>query len=345
MRRLVVLPVLATAALAAGCGFSLQNAAGLSGAEGPVYRVTAEFPDAAGLPVGGTVRIGQATVGRVAEIRTEDYHAIVELDIQSDVELPASTRARLELTSALGEEFVALEPPRRREGPTLEERPAIPLERTSRGPDVESTLAVVGTLLSGSGIDQVRTIVTEANTMLGGRAGKVRGLLSELDTVLGSLDARSGELISVIDSMHALSGQLADSRPTLEAALTEIRPAVRALLAERERFTALLGNVASLGTAAQGLLDETGSAFTGQLAELRPVLDNLASVEGRLGPTLTSLQNFAVLLQDATPGDYLMLDGTLEVPLTIAEILNPDFGGASQPVVGDLRALLEGGAR
>ncbi|PXY30034.1 mammalian cell entry protein [Prauserella coralliicola] len=345
MRRLAWLPLLATAALASGCGLSLQNAAGISGAEGPVYRVTAEFTDAAGLPVGGTVQIGQATVGRVAEIRTEDYRAIVELDIQSDVELPANTRARLELTSALGEEFVVLEPPPRRDGPTLAQRPAIPLERTSRGPDVESTLAVVGTLLNGSGIDQVRTIVSEANTALGGRAGKVRGLLAELDTVLGSLDARSGELVSAIDSMHALSGQLAANRPTLERALTEIEPALRALLAERERFTALLGNVNSLGTAAQGLLDETGSAFTGQLARLRPVLDNLASLQGRLGPTLTSLQNFTVLLQDATPGDYLMLDGTLEVPLTIAEILNPDFGGASQPVVGDLTALLEGGAR
>ncbi|MFD2395972.1 MCE family protein [Prauserella oleivorans] len=259
-------------------------------------------------------------------------------------------RARLELTSALGDEYVVLEPPPgARGGATLADAATIPLERTSRGPDVEHTLAALGTLLTGSGIDQVRTIVSEVNTALGGRTGEVKRLVHDLDSVLGSLDRRSGEIVGVIDSMHALSRRLAEGTPALEAALTDIRPALQVLLDERERFTTLLGNVGSLGTAAQGLLDKTGTALTEQLDQLRPVLRDLESLDGKLGPTLTALKDFADLVQRATPGDYLNLDGTIDVPLTVAELLDPDLGAAApataRPEPGGLGDLLGGGAR
>ncbi|GAB3502489.1 MCE family protein [Amycolatopsis cihanbeyliensis] len=337
--------LLALAPLLAGCGFSLHNA-GFGGTSGPAYRVTVSFTDVAGLPVGGVVRIGQAEVGRVAGIRTRDFHALAELDIHAGVELPAGTRARLELTSALGEQFVALEPPDAgNAGRPLTDGALIPLERTSRGPDVENTLAAVGALLNGSGIDQLRTIVTEANAALGGRAGTVRDLLTRLDSVLSTVDAHGDEITVTIDAMHTLSTRLAEGRPTIEAALTDIRPALDALLAERERFTTLLGALDSLGRNARGLLDETGTALTAQLRALRPVLDDLRAAGADLGGTLSGLREFAGLLRRATPGDYLMLDGTLNVPLTLAEILDPGRLPGAQPPRGSAGALLEGGTR
>ncbi|PRX45414.1 phospholipid/cholesterol/gamma-HCH transport system substrate-binding protein [Prauserella shujinwangii] len=341
---LAALLVLGTAPVA-GCALSLQNVAGAGPGGEPGYRVTAEFTDVSGLPLGGTVRVGQAAVGRVAAVRTEDFRAVVTLELHADVDLPAGTRARLELTSALGEQFVVLEPPPGpARGPSLAERPVIPLARTARGPDVENTLAAVGTLLNGSGIDQVRTIVEEANAALSGRSGKVRDLLARLDTVLASLDRRGGEIASVIDSMHAVSARLAESTPTIEAALTDIRPALDVLLAERERFATLLADVSALGRVTGGLIERTGTALTTQLKQLRPVLGELASLDADLGRTLADLRTFTGLVRQAAPGDYLLLDGTLDVPLTVAELLDPDPGRA-QPAPGGAGALLEGGTR
>lgn len=348
--RAVVAPVIATVvaivgAVASGCGLSLQDAAHLGG--GDTYRVTAVFTDAPRLPLGGEVRVGQATVGRVADISAEDFRARVELELDSDARLPAGTRARLELTSALGEEYVLLEPPARGSGTgTLEQEGHIPLERTSRGPDVESTLAAVGTLLNGSGIDQARTIVTEANAMLSGRADTISELLSRLDSVLTTLDDHSAQLVEVIDSMHAVSGELAEGTPVLEAALTDIQPALEVLLAERERFSTLLRAVSSLSTNARGLIEQTGTALTDQLHQLRPLLRELSALDDGLGRTLTDAREFIRLLRQATPGDYLMLDGTINVPLTVAEILDPDLGPIqSRPLQGDAGLLLEGGTR
>lgn len=350
-----VVALLAAASTTTGCGFSLQNAAGLGGGGDDTYRVTAVFAEAPRLPLGGTVRVGQATVGRVAAISTENFRARVELELDSRVRLPAGTLAKLELTSALGEEFVLLRPPPRPSGQaTLEQQPVIPLERTSRGPDVESTLAAVGTLLNGSGIDQARTIVDEANAMLSGRAGTINELLARLDHILTTLDDHSAQIVEVIDSMHAVAGQLAASTPTLEAALTDIRPALDTLLAERERFSRLLRSVSSLGGNTAGLIEETGTALTEQLHQLRPLLKELGALDDGLGKTLTDAREFIRLLRQATPGDYLMLDGTINVPLTVAEILDPDLGEVpsptggqplEQPRQGDAGLLLEGGTR
>lgn len=335
-RTLAVAALSAVLLSAAGCGISLQNTATLGG-PGETYAVTAVFPDAANLPRGGIVRIGQTEIGRVTAIRAENFRAHVDLEIDTAVRLPANTGARLELTSALGNHVVVLEPPRKKDdsGPahspadkrSLADAARIPIERTSRGPDVEDTLAALGTLLNGSGIDQARTVVREVNTALGGREAKVRRIVGRLDDVLGRLAGRGDQITSVINSMDSIAATLRKGTPTLERGLTDIQPGLQTLLDERSRFTQLLRNVGSLGETTRSLIDKTGSALTRQLDQLRPVLRNLSTLDAKLGPTLTSLTRFSTALRSAAPGDYLNLDATVDVPNGVAELLDIDLYG------------------
>ncbi|WP_019809830.1 MCE family protein [Saccharomonospora halophila] len=328
-------PTALVAVLTAGCGLerlSMQTLAGAGGTE-PVDRVTAVFTDVSRLHVGSPVRAGPVEVGRVSEIRTEDFRALVELDLHTEVALGPETTARLELVSTLGSRYVVLDPGR--ETSPSADGHRIPPERTSPGPTIEDTLAAVGTLLNGSGLAQMRTLVTEADAALSGRGGTVRELLSELDSVLTTLDEHRGRIRELIDSVGAVSGRLADGTPTLEAALTEITPAVETLLAERDRFTDLLDTTASLGETVRGVLDETGDALTDQVDRLRPLLTDLADVGERLGGTLAGAREFVGLLRRAAPGDYLLLDGTLDVSRSIAEILDPGHPPGSLRAPGD----------
>lgn len=334
--------VLAAVLLTSSCGLSLQNLPVGNGASG--YQVTAVFSDVGQLPMGGAVRLGQAVVGHVSAIGTEDFRAVVELDIDRDVRLPAGTTARLELASPLGEEFVILQPPSTSEGEPLADGSVIPIERTSRGPDIENALAGVGTLLNGSGLDQARTVVTELNTALDGREQRVRDLLEQLEHILDSLDRHRAEITGLIDSMHATSQHLAANRSTLDAALTQVRPAIDALLAERERFTALLGNTAALSDATTALLEQTDESLTHQVEQFRPVLADLRSLDGSLGTTVQSLRRFSGLFRQATPGDYVLFNGTLDVPGSVVQLLAP---GAPMPPPGQggVGSILGGGTR
>jgi phospholipid/cholesterol/gamma-HCH transport system substrate-binding protein len=334
--------VLAAIGLTSSCGLSLQNLPVGTGGSG--YQVTAVFADVGRLPMGGAVRLGQAVVGRVSTIGTADFRAVVELDIDRHVRLPVGTTARLELASPLGEEFVILQPPSTSDGSLLGDGSVIPIEQTSRGPDIENALAAVGTLLNGSGLDQARTIVTELNTALSGREQQVRDLLGQLEQILASLDRHRAEITGLIDSVHATSQHLADNQATLDAALTQVRPAIDALLAERERFTTLLGNTATLSHATAGLLEQTDESLTRQVEQFRPVLADLRSLDGSLGGTVQELRRFSGSFQQAVPGDYVLFNGTLDAPGTVVQLLAP---GAPMPPPGQggVGSILRGGAR
>lgn len=338
MKRLALAAVLLTTS----CGLSLQNAPIGTGGSG--YQVTAVFSDVGRLPMGGAVRLGQAVVGNVSDIGTEDFRALVELDIDPGVRLPAGTTARLELASPLGEEFVVLRPPAAPDGNVLTDGSVIPLAQTSRGPDVENALAAAGTLLNGAGLDQVRTVITELNTALTGREQQTRDLLGELERTLASLDGHRAELTRLIDSVHATSQHLADGQATLDAALTQVRPAIEVLLAERERFTALLDSTAGLSTATAALVAQTDESLIRQVEEFRPVLADLRSLDGGLATTVGSLRRFFDLIQQAAPGDYVLFNGTLDVPGTVVQLLAP---GAPMPPpgTGDVGSILRGGTR
>lgn len=338
MKRLAFGAVLLTTS----CGLGLQDLP--LGAGGSGYQVTAVFSDVGRLPMGGAVRLGQAVVGRVSGISTEDFHALVELDLDPGVRLPAGTTARLELSSPLGEEFVVLRPPATSDGPVLTDGSVIPLEQTARGPDVENALAAASTLLNGAGLDQARTVVTELNTALGGREQQVRDLLEQLEGDLGSLDRHRAEITRLIDSVHATSQHLAEAQASLDEAMTGARPAIDVLLAERDRFTALLDSTARLSTATAALVDATDESLTRQVEQVRPVLDDLRSLDQDLATTTGSLRRFFDLLQQATPGDHVLFDGALDVPGTVAQLLAPG-APLPPPASGGVDSILRGGTR
>ncbi len=339
--------MLIAALLTSSCGLSLHNLPLGRAAEGDSYRVTAVFDDVSNLPIGGAVRVGQATVGKVNRLSTTDFKAYVVLDLDQDVPLSRDTAAHLELTSALGEQFVALQP-----GPDPQRlRAGDRLTATSRGPDLENTLAALGTVLGGSGLDQARTVVTELNTAIGGREQKVRDLMHRLDELLTEVDSHRAEFDTTIDALNRVSAQTAANTPLLESALRDLDPAVQTLLGQRGRFEQLLRQVTELGRSSDGVVREAGPAFTRQLDRLRPVLDSLAGFNGDLAGTLDQLRLFQQRLGGAIPGDYLNLDGTLDVAGTLVPLLtgqNPPLppGSPTAPVPpGDAAGLLSGGAR
>lgn len=315
------IPALAVVLATASCGMNLQNAGIGTSISGPSKHVTAVFSDAGRLPLGGVVRAGQSEVGRVTAIRTRNFQALVEMDIAEDFALPGGTTAQLQLASPLGEAFVMLERPPG--GPPLGDGAVIPIERTTRGPDIEDTLAAVGTVLNGSGLDQARTVVGELNTALHGREGEVRDLLHELQSVLGSLQRHRDDINHVIAALHATSEELARNKPLLEATFTEIKPGIDVLLAERERFGKLLANTAALSTTTNQLTQRTAGTLTDEVHQMRPVLDELRGFDGELGRTLDGLSRFSQLFQQATPGDYVLFNGTLDVPGTLGEVVAP----------------------
>jgi phospholipid/cholesterol/gamma-HCH transport system substrate-binding protein len=337
--------------LLSGCGLSFQNLPIGRGGEGPSYELTAVFSDAAQLPLGGQVRIGQAVVGRITELQARSFQAVVKMRINSGTRLPIGTTARLELTSVLGEEYVLLVPPDRADHGYLANAAVIGIGETGRAPDVENTLAAVGALMSGSGLDQIQTIVTETNRALAGHEQQVRNLLGQLDGLLRSLDTHRQDINRTINALNSFAALGAQNRAALQAALIHITPALDVLLSQRTDFLALLASVTQLSRTTTGLLSKTQQGLVTRAQQLEPILTALTSFDSELGSTLMSLQTFEKLVGQAIPGDYLTMDadlsvsGTLEALLTGGSRIAPSTPATSPSTVGGVGNLLTGGVR
>lgn len=293
-----------------GCSMTLSDLPRPGGSvAGPSYEVTAIFADALNLPDGAQVRIDGVEVGVVTGIRAEDFAARVAMLLPERVVLTDTATAELRLTTPLGEGFIDLDPGsgagRLGPGAVIEEA------ATSTTAGVEDLLTAASVLLTGGGLGQITTIVTELNAALDTRRGDAGRLLRSLDEVLSAFNDRTDDIDRTLDALDGLAGTLAARRGTIVDALTDTAPAAQLLADSTAEFTELLGRLAELGRAGDRVVRRARADLVATLRDVEPVLDALISIEGQVGPTLRRLVRFGTFLDDATPGDYLTGDANL----------------------------------
>ena len=106
--------------------------------------------------------------------------------------------------------------------------------RTEIGPQVESALATLGTVLTGSGFDQMATIVDELNVAFAGRPQQVRELLDTLTALTGTATDNLSEFDAAIDLAQNISRQLVDQQAVLDGFLDTVPAATTVLARQRD---------------------------------------------------------------------------------------------------------------
>ena len=98
----------------AGCGRGGLNSIPLPGDQGVgpgSFSVQAQMPDVDNIEPNSRVRVGDVNVGTVRKIERQDWHALVTMELNGDVDLPANATAKLGQTSLLGSLHIELAPP------------------------------------------------------------------------------------------------------------------------------------------------------------------------------------------------------------------------------------------
>lgn len=352
----------ATAVAASGCGVidgglrGVPLPGGANLGDDP-YSVRIEFPDVVDLVPQSIVRVGDVPVGAVESVAVEPerWNAVVTVQVNGDVQLPANATARVRTTSLLGEKFVELASP---DGPgqgDLAESGQIALAATSRAAEVEEVLGALSLLLNGGGVAQIRTIATELNNALSGREPEIRALLSNLDQLVGSLDDSRDDINRALDSIDRLSATLAERRGQIRTALNDISPGLRELESQRAQLVGMLQALDRLSGVATDVVDRSRDDLLADLEALRPILRNLADSGQDLPNSLELLLTipFTDAATDAVAGDYANLYVKLDLDLgsVLRNILNTRQSGlpldpaqlAQLPPTAQLLAPLLGG--
>ena len=232
-------------------------------------RFFSRFDDAQELVVGHTVRISDVNVGTVLSIELDGYEALVEFTIEDGRELPEGTTASVQLTSLLGENYLALQlPARPSDRPALASGSTLPsgsstatveelavelltLTRAVNGRDLAGIVeaGAVGLGPRGDELNGLISTVGSVTESFAAQAQVFDALLTDLDGLLSGLAADAGDIGLTIDLAADATGSLARQRERLVAAVEDLTDLAVTLDAEvlaphRERLTRIIDDLA-----------------------------------------------------------------------------------------------------
>jgi phospholipid/cholesterol/gamma-HCH transport system substrate-binding protein len=328
----LLLALVAASAAASGCGLSFQALPKPGGVSGPTYNLTAIFGNVLNLPLQARVLIGADQVGQVSSITTSHFKADLTLTIRSSIRIPRGTTAQILFVDPLGDEFIQLYPPSgASRGPYLTNGSVLPEHQTSSAPSIADTLAALGALLNGGGLNQLQTIVTNINQALGGHQQQIQHIINDLSFTATALNANKSDVDNALASLATLSSQLAKGDATIANGIDTIGPAISVLSSENQDFQGLLTATTNLSNVADSIVTKSSSSILGTIRQLYAVVNQMVGVESQLGPTLTDLAQFEAQTKKIAPGNYLQLslDGTAIVNQT--PLLGPNKQNASAP--------------
>jgi phospholipid/cholesterol/gamma-HCH transport system substrate-binding protein len=272
------------------------------------YTVTAQFRDALDLVRQSAVKVDNVAVGQVDGIRLAPTgrYAIVTLEINGDVRLPANATATIEQTSLLGEKYVALARPAEPAG-NLNNGATITLASTTQAVQIEQVLGALSLLLNGGGIGQLHDIVVELNRAAGGRGPEIHRLLTSADRVIATIDARRSGILEALRQVDTLARTLRANNANISIALRDLPAGLKVLAGQRRQLVTMINALGRLGRVATHTVQASRQSFVADLRALHPVLSRLAQAGSALPRSLQVLLTypFPDSVLNTIRGDYL----------------------------------------
>lgn len=318
-----VIAVGLVAVVASGCGWRGLNTLPMPGTQGDVagaFTIKAQMPDVNNIQQNSRVRVGDVNVGTVTKIELQDWHALLTLKINGDVDLPENSTVTIGQTSLLGSLHIELSPP----GDALpqgrlHEGSLIPLSAGSAYPSTEQTLASASLLLNGGGLGRAEDIVKALSTAFSGREDDLRSLLTQLDVFIGRLNEQTDDIISASEGLNRLLGKFAAQRPVVDKALDTVPAALAVLNDERDNLIEAVDQLGKFSALAAESVNQTRAPLVQELKDLGPVLQSLANAGPALTHSLSVLTTYP-LIKETLPnwfrGDYANISVIADLTLS-----------------------------
>lgn len=303
--------LVALTGLVSGCGISFETMPLLGSSTGAGYDIHATFDNVLNLAQGAQVRDGDALVGRVTSLSTNDYLAHVTLHIQRSVRLPVGTTATVQFNTPLGDEYVQLEPPAHPTAAVMRAGATIVPPDAVNAPSVEDLLAALAAVLYGGGLSQAHTVVDELNQIIGPNQPQLRRILTDLNTTVGSLSANASNLDNALAAIAKVSAELNAGSGDIVRALNTLPAAADTLHQNNALLETLLKSLNNLSPVAIGVVQQSGQNLVSDAQELIPVVQQLVASEAELRPALTNGTSLITNIARDIPNGYAQIFSNL----------------------------------
>ncbi|MGY0498222.1 MCE family protein [Nocardia sp. FBN12] len=198
--QLIVFAVLAVASLVYGLVHyvSIQRLTGIG-----TYTVTAEFTEAGGIYEDALVTYRGLDIGRVTGIELNGTTVEVRLQLESDYRVPASTTATIKSMSAVGEQYLDLQPDTNSQ-PYLADGSRIAKNRTAVPVPTGQVLGNLQTLLTDIRTESLNNTIDEVAAALDGTGPALSGLIESSADLIRLAQADLGPTVQLINDAESL---------------------------------------------------------------------------------------------------------------------------------------------
>lgn len=235
------------------------------------YSVLVDFPTSGGIFTNAEVSYRGVEIGRVGKLSLSPGGVNVELKINKGQKVPTQTRALVEKLSAIGEQYVDLQP-MTGSGPYLKDGSRIPRSLTQTPLDENTVLVDLDQLVRSVPKDDLRTTVDELGTAFNGPGPDLQRLVDRGNEVIKAFQSNLPQTIRLIEdgkivlqtqsdvsgAFKNFANKIANVGDTLRSSDADLRrlldagvisgPELSGLLNDiRPTLPMLLGNLITLG--------------------------------------------------------------------------------------------------
>jgi len=261
------------------------------------FEVTAHFVESGGIFAGAEVTYRGVTVGRVDTLTLTRQGVDVVVSVENGYDdIPADTLAVVGNRSAIGEQYVELQP-QTDDGPYLDDDSEIPSIDTRTPIATDQLLTDISTTVSSVNQDSLRTTITELGRAFSGTG---QDLQTILDTGMSFIEAAD-------DNFETTRRLIQDSNTVLTTQI-DSESSLRTFAAELSQFSQTLANadpdlrrLIDIGSPA---VNQVRGLIEDNRVELAALLDNLTTTGEIVVKRLPSVQQLLVLYPYVVEGGF-----------------------------------------
>ncbi|QWF82843.1 MCE family protein [Amycolatopsis sp. CA-230715] len=242
--------------------------AGLGRAFGGGYVVKLELAEGGGVFTNGEVTYRGVAVGRVGELRLTDAGMEADLLIDSSApDIPVNSRAVVANRSAVGEQYVDLQP-RTGDGPFLTDGATIPKESTAVPLPVQTLLGNLSAFTGSVPTGSLRTVVDELGTAFTGTGGDLQKLIDSASEFTKTASQHLPQTTSLLDDGRTVLSTQVDSSGEWRSFSSNAKKFAAELAKSDGDLRKLIGAAPEAATQLTGLLRDTNPGLSVLLANL-----------------------------------------------------------------------------
>jgi phospholipid/cholesterol/gamma-HCH transport system substrate-binding protein len=258
---------------------------------GPAKKMSVEFKDVAGLDAKSTVRLAGVRVGKVSKIRlTPEGKAVVDMDLDRDVDLRTGATASIANLGLLGEKYVELVPgpvgaPELPEGTTLKGDLPVSFDQITRlARDIEVDVKDITKNLSQSlggtqGEERLRTIVENIRIISEDLRVMVAANRGNVDATMANLREFTEGMTQLVDRVDKL---IAANQSNVTSGIANIKDVTGKLETTADNLNQITGKIKS-GEGTVGKLVESEETHKNLNDALVAVKEGVAGLNKALG--------------------------------------------------------------